>query len=124
MPDCELEIGCSDAESIQDYEQATVVNEDPALKCYECGRPIPVGTEVECVTGTCEGEEIDWRTCMDCAAIAEAFSEEGRMHGGLWDSMQDYGFENFTTGCLTRMQRASAKAYLVERWRKWKGLDA
>lgn len=121
--DCELEIGCSDAEPIIGYERTVTVNDDPVLKCYECGRPIRVGAEFERVTGECDREAIDWRTCMDCVVIAEAFSEEGRMHGGLWDSLEDYGFESFTTGCLTRMERASAKAYLVERWRKWKGLE-
>ena len=32
-------------------------------------------------------------------------------------------FERLTTACLAKIETASAKAYMLERWRRWKGLD-
>lgn len=51
-----------------------------------------------------------------------------RIHSTLWDdledgySREDAGFSNFSQACVAKAETASAKAYLVERWRKRKGL--
>jgi hypothetical protein len=122
--DCEIDVGCSDADEIDGYEASEIVNDTPGLKCFECARPIAVGERCEQVTGEFERESIDWRTCMDCAEIGDAFSHTMRVHGLLWEQFDDGGFDEFHTGCLTKLSTASAKAYLLERWREWKGLTA
>ena len=47
----------------------------------------------------------------------------------LWEELEQSGgedggpaFEQFNSACLARVGTASAKAYLQERYRKWKGL--
>jgi hypothetical protein len=40
----------------------------------------------------------------------------------LWERISEV-FDEINTGCLSKIETASAKTYLVSRWRKWKGLD-
>jgi hypothetical protein len=51
------------------------------------------------------------------------------MYGQLWAELEEVGgedsggaFEHFTSGCLAKIETASAKAYLVERYNTWNGL--
>jgi hypothetical protein len=41
----------------------------------------------------------------------------------LWEEMRDYVFPEMTTGCLNRLKTSVAKQFLIERWKKWKGLN-
>jgi hypothetical protein len=125
--ECELELG-GDGEPIDNYHRE-LLEADHIRRCHECDSEIPIGTIHEVVTGSYEGEEIDWRTCMNCAHIAVAFQTEGRIHGTLWSELEDYGgdnsdgaFDNFNSACLARVETAAAKAYLQARYIKWKGL--
>jgi len=125
--DCDVELmDCSEGEpltdSVQRFEADTVEHE-----CYECHRAIPVGVVHEIVTGHCGGDDVEWRTCMDCYEIAKGLANGGRLYGMLWEDLEDAGgedgggsFERFTSGCLLEIKTASAKAYLLERWRKWR----
>lgn len=91
-------------------------------KCLECSRPILKGTEYERASGKFDGEVFADKTCMDCAHIRDGLScGESVPAGTLWESINEV-FGEITTGCLTKVETASAKAYLVERWQKWKGL--
>ncbi len=125
--ECDLELG-GDGEEISGYERV-IVSADVVHFCLECEREIPAGIQHERVTGEFQGEPIEWRTCMDCTKIGEALQTEGRTHGLLWEELEDYGgmdgepaFEQFNTACLARVETASAKTYLQERYLKWKGL--
>jgi len=62
-------------------------------KCCECRRSIAPGDEYTVSSGKYEGED-----------------------------MEAYVFPEMTTGCLEKLATASAKRYLMERWREWKGL--
>jgi hypothetical protein len=92
--------------------------------CGECGRAIPKGAMYERVSGKFDGDLFSEKTCMDCAHIRDGLScDEGVPHGILWQEIRNI-FPHFTTGCLNKVESASAKAYLLQRWREWKGLAA
>jgi hypothetical protein len=125
--ECELNLG-GDGEPIEGWE-LRMVTDSTSSTCFECNREIPAGTLHEIVTGDFEGKPIEWHTCSDCMNIAKGLQTEGRVHGMLWTELEDCGgldgdaaFEQFTSGCLKRVKTASAKAYLQERYRTWKGL--
>ncbi len=125
--DLELQDGC-EGEPIEGYE-LTIVSSFGIRECYECGRPIGSYEPHELVTGSTEYGPFEAHTCLDCRNIAIAFGNGGRLHGTLWEQMEEYGgensggeFEHFNSGCLTKVETASAKAYLVDRYLKWKGL--
>lgn len=118
--DCKIELS-GEGEPIDAYER-TVGTTATEESCHECKRPIAVGAEAEIVTGEFEGEPIRWVTCLDCMHIAEGLSKD-RIHGTLWSDLEECdAFEGFNTGCLTKIPTASARAYVFERWRKWREL--
>ena len=125
--DCDLDLGEAEGEPIVGYEQRFGVS-DKQVACDECERPILAGVEHEIVTGECDGESFEAHTCMDCYHIATGLDGD-RMHGHLWSILEIGGehgagaFDRFTTGCLLKVDTASAKAYLVERFNKWKALN-
>lgn len=129
MSECGVCIGGNFGYEIEDYSRRITTSRD-GLVCCECHRPIPTDAKHEEVTGSDEdGEEVEYITCLDCMNIAEGLSCDGRCHSRLWDDLEESGgedgdaaFEAFSEACVAKVQTASAKAYLVERWRKWKGL--
>jgi hypothetical protein len=127
MSECDVCIG-GEGEPIEDYS-LTLTTSKLTLLCSECKRSIPRGVEHELLTGKIEGARFRARTCMDCRNIAEGLSCDGRIHSTLWDELEGSGigdtyaaFAAFNETCVAKVKTASAKAYLVERWRKWKGL--
>lgn len=127
MSDCDVCIG-GEGEPIEDYDIGTVTAKR-AFRCTECGRVIPGGAVHEQVTGRCDGKPINLRTCMDCRHISEGLSCESRIHGTLWSDLEGSGtgdtyaaFSNFSEVCVSKVETVSAKQYLIDRWRKWKGL--
>jgi len=124
MVDCSVCIGGSGGYDIEDYSR-DVVTSRRNWSCCECHRAIPAGTEHEKVSGVNadEGGRVLFRTCMDCSHIAEGLSCGRRIHATLWDQLEEEdGFSDFSEVCVAKVATASAKAYLVERWMKWKGL--
>jgi hypothetical protein len=127
VSDCGVCIG-GEGEPIQDYDIG-LATARKGYRCTECGRMIQKGIEHEVVTGRYEGTYIRWRTCMDCRHISSGLSCEGRIHGTLWTDLEGSGhgdeyaaFANFNESCVSKVETASAKQYLVDRWKKWKGL--
>lgn len=127
MSDCDVCIG-GEGDPIQDYTIG-LVTANCAVRCSECRRVISKGKEHERITGKYDGTRISWRTCMDCRNIATGLSCDGRVHGTLWTDLEGDGptdeyaaFNNFSEVCVGQVETASAKAYLVKRWQKWKGL--
>lgn len=71
----------------------------------------------------------DMKPARTVSVSVNALKTNGRTYTDLWVELEEHGgengdgaFENFTSACLEKIERASAKAYLVERWKKWKGL--
>ncbi len=125
MRDCEVCIGGNRGFDIGDYEQS-VERSKCDFECSECERPFQFGTVHELTTGynDDDGEPVRYTACMDCRHIALGLSCNGdRVHGTLWEDLEeDAGFEGFSEACVAKVQTVSAKRYLVERWKKWKGL--
>lgn len=119
MRDCGVCLSRYDGES--DFVKSENRKAKKNYACSECGKVIPKGSLYEYASGKSEGQFWTFRTCLICAEIAEAFYCDGRLFGGmLWEEMNDYAFENMTTGCLDRLTTAAAKEELVRRWNDWK----
>lgn len=121
---CEVVIGESGGERPPEFYRSAIVTARKEHQCYECDRQIIVGQKYERVRGTWEGH-FDWHTtCLDCVALAEAFGDGNRFHGAVWEEITDCLFPEMSTACLAKIDpsQPSAKAYLLERWRRWKGL--
>lgn len=129
MSDCGVCIGGSHGYDIEDY-QLYLTTSKRGWKCCECQRIIHAGQEYEKVTGVNNEDDphVLFRTCIDCHHIATGLSCERRVHSTLWDdleegySREDAGFSNFSEACVAKVKTVSAKQYLVDRWKKWKGL--
>ena len=103
------------------YER--IVSIKKSCKCFDCGRVIPAGVKHEQCGGVYEGERKNWRFCLTCSEVSHAFYCEGRCFGTLWEDVEEQLFPELTTGCLAKLKTAAAKAELLTRWRKWKGLE-
>ena len=125
MTDCGVCIGGYDGSDgyIELFEQK-IIKCRKDHKCAECRRLILKGAECERTSGLWEGEFMTVHTCLDCMNIREGLACDGAPAlGMLWEEISDADvYRNLTTGCLAKIETASAKAYLLERWRRWKGL--
>ena len=124
MSDCGVCIGTSDYDA-PEWSNTDIVKacRKPFL-CCECKREVPKGKSYEKSVMKYEGEFYTYRTCMDCVNIRDGLRcGRGFLYESLWDDITEV-FDQITTGCLAKIETASAKAYFVERWRKWKGLDS
>jgi hypothetical protein len=119
MSDCGVCIG-GEADGYCEFWDSKIVKARKPHKCYECRREIPVGAQYEYVAGKYDGDFFTHKTCLVCAEIRDSFSCGGGVqYGSLWEDMH-YAFPEVTTGCLTKLKTPEAKAYLLERWNKWK----
>lgn len=122
MTECDVCIGgCDDPmESISESLPSCRI----PFKCCECGLEVPKGDKYEKIVGRYDGEFLTYRTCLLCVEIRNVFTcGKGWMFESLWDDMREYAFERLTTAspCFTKLS-AKAKAFVLERWRAWKGL--
>lgn len=127
MGDCGV---CISGESIDGYLEmytCEFVKARRDHRCVECRRLIPVRSDYQRISFLWEGKFETHHSCCDCAEIRSAFDcseqDEAIQFGELWLNMTT-AFPQLTTGCLQKLDSASAKAYLLERWRIWKGLAA
>jgi hypothetical protein len=124
MSDCDVCIG---TDSIDECYEFSVVENRKARKphkCCECGRVIAVGQQYEHAIGKYEGDFDRHDTCALCREIRDVFTCGNFFYyEQLWEEMEEYAFERLTTasGCFTELS-AAAKAFVLERWREWKGL--
>lgn len=124
MSECGICIGGHDFDGMIENLDMHLIRSRKMHKCYECRRDIQPGSECERGSGLWEGKFDAWHTCMDCYHIREGLNCDGPASlGTMWDDIHDaFSYSSFTTACLDKVQTASAKAYLVERWQAWKGL--
>lgn len=92
------------------------------FKCEECNRPVGIGMVYEYAAGKFDGDFFTVKTCADCANIRNAFVCGGFQYGELWEEIENGLFVKFNEACLAEVETASAKQYLVDRWRNWKGI--
>ena len=121
---CDVCIGTDDYEQAEFYQLENRKARKPH-KCYECRRAIQPGEKYEHVRAKWDGDFSTIYTCGLCAEIRTVFScGEGYCHGSLWDDMYEIAFPALTTAseCFTELS-ATAKARVLEEWRKWKGLQ-
>ncbi len=125
MSDCGVCIGGGDVDGYIEMMEQGVIKSRKDRACCECRRPIPKGSQCERTSGKWEGYFFADHTCLDCMNIRIGLScEEPTAIGELWREVSDCQvFERLTTACLAKIETASARAYLLERWRRWKGLD-
>jgi hypothetical protein len=120
---CEVCIGNGDYDVGPEFHDANVVKARKAHRCYECRRTITAGSYYESVVGKWDGDFLTFKTCLDCMNIRDGLTcGSGFTYGELWENISEV-FDEINTGCLVKIETASAKAYLVHRWRKWKGLE-
>lgn len=121
--ECDFCLDMDVEEYLDGYEVDTRIATEP-FKCYECHRSFPAGVEQEIAIGENDGDSFESLTCIDCHHIAQGLICGGRVHGGLYEAieaMMDDGAK-FTTACLSKIEAASAKAYLVSRINQLNGL--
>lgn len=124
MSDCGYCIDV-DCDAYAEFQSTVIRKARKPFKCGECGREFGPKTEYEYSVGKWDGDFSDFKTCLDCMNIREAFRCGGYALGGLWEELEQYGFpDGFSEACVAKVETASAKQYLVDRWRKWKGLTS
>lgn len=126
MADCGVCISGGNLDGYFEMYEAGIVKIRKDHKCEECRRVIIKGQQCERVSGKWEGAFFAAHTCLDCVNIRDGLNCDGEpiALGALWESIDECDvFRNLTTGCLAKIETASAKAYLLERWRAWKGLS-
>ena len=60
--------------------------------CCECGETIPKGALYRYESGIWEGEPQDYKTCLDCISVRDAFFC-GSVFGSVWEDMRDMVYD-------------------------------
>lgn len=92
--------------------------------CGECMGLIQRGKYYRRYVGKWEGKIENYRTCLMCLEIRTVFTcGVSWTWGCLWEEMQESAFPELTTAtqCFRELSPA-AKAFVLDRWQKWKGL--
>ena len=124
---CEVCIGNSDYDfdGTPEFYSTTEPKARKEHKCGECAGVITRGTRYNRFSGKYDGVIFTEKKCLMCAEVAAVFSC-GETHpepGNLWDTMEELAFPRLTTAseCFQELS-PEAKAFVLDRWRKWKGL--
>ena len=114
----------SDFDGPNEFERCTTPKARKEHKCEECRKVIAKGEVYERFTAKWDGAVTTTKTCLLCAEISTVFYCNGRVLGNLWGDMADYVFDRLTVNseCFLKLS-AAAKEKVLDRWRKWKGLD-
>lgn len=124
MGDCDVCLSMGDGDCSATFYNTKLVKARKPHRCEECDLPILVGQLYHYTSGMWDGDFSTFHECCLCYQIREVFScGEGWMHGGLWESMQEYVFPNLKTSspCFAKLTPI-AKQFVLDQWNKWKGL--
>lgn len=135
MSDCGVCLSSDMDDCDGSIDDVSIVILDHDQRCSACRQVFQAGTRIEQADWYDDGWNYDEDrettdedrkdpiyTCLICAEIAEAFYCNGRMYGtDLWDELSQVA-DGLNTACFDRLTTPEAKAYLRERWIKWKGL--
>jgi hypothetical protein len=118
---CDLCIEMDLDDGIVEQESCEVGPVSTLLTCGECYRAIEPGQVAEVFSGTFEQEECEYITCSVCLDVREHFYCGSWVFGSIWEEIEERCFGELTTAseCFQKLS-AEAKAYTLERWRKWK----
>lgn len=123
MSGCDVCIGSGDYDGF-DWANTETRKARRPHTCCECHGSITPGQQYEHTTGGYYGDISRYKTCMMCVEIRNVFAcGKSWLYECLWEDMKEYAFDRLTTAseCFTKLSPA-AKAFLLDRWRKWKGL--
>ncbi len=121
---CDVCIGSDNYDDRATFERTETPVARKVYRCGECREPIPVGTRYSKTVGKWDGDLLTLRQCLMCSEIQRVFScGEGFTYGTLWDDMDEMAFPDLTTAseCFKELS-TPAKEFVLERWRKWKGI--
>lgn len=124
MPDCDVCIGTTNNEPAEFYREFRP-KARVSHKCCECGREIPIGATYFRAVGCWDGVINTYRQCLICREIQHVFScGSGWTFETLWEDLE-YVFDRLTvrSPCFNALSM-EARAYLTERWWKWKEWEA
>lgn len=122
MSDCGVCIGYEGGDFSALWDEVIRTARKPH-KCGDCGRTIQPGERYELISSLYDGSWSKYKTCHECAEIADAFMCNGRVVGQLWDLMWD-AYPALNTACYERLSTPAAKAELQRRWMVWKFSDS
>ena len=123
---CDVCIGVDSLDEPFQFHSVETRKARKAHKCCECGLEIKPGARYEHVIGKYDGTFDIYDTCSLCVEIRDVFTcGNCWYYGQLWEEMREYAFERLTTAseCFRELS-PEAKAFVLERWQKWKGLKA
>lgn len=127
MSGCDVCIGGGDYDGVLEFQEVSHPKARKDHKCEECRAVIPVGQKYQKIVGKVDGDFTETKTCLMCAEIREVFAcGEITVLGELWEDFRNAEvFERLTTAseCFTKLS-PPAKSFLLDRWRKWKGLQS
>jgi hypothetical protein len=126
VSNCEVCIGGYNYDGYPEFYTWKYPKARKEYKCCECDRAILKGQQYERYTDKFDGSIHTAKTCMDCSHIRSGLTCEGNSSpdfGYLWYEIKGNFHQLKSTACLTKIPTASAKAYFLECWRQWKGLN-
>ena len=108
-----------------DFENVYIVTTRKARKqhkCYECNGEIQPKEQYHrevCI----DGEVVVYKVCAACYEIRLTYSCGHSFHiGTLWEDLEEcFPVFRMAGECWDKLS-ATAKAKLLDKWRKWKGL--
>lgn len=129
MSECGVCIGGYDSDGSCEFYDIRWPKAKKEHRCEDCNRVIAKGENYQRVAGKFDGEFFAVSTCAVCVEIRNAFTcteydQVGPPPGELWNDIREQMFPVITTACYDKLQTPEAKAYLRDRWLKWKGLVA
>ena len=127
MSDCGVCIGGYDCDGTAEFYETKHPKARKEHRCEDCREIIPVGAKYRRDAGKFDGDFFDIVTCLICDEIRSAFTcaeydQVGPPPGELWSDIAEMMFPNLTTACFDKLSSPEAKAFLQQRWMKWKGL--
>jgi hypothetical protein len=122
---CDVCIGVDSIDEPFEFSTVEIRKARKPHACFECHQQIKLGDSYEHTTGKFDGRFATYRTCLLCREIRDVFTcGNSWYYGELWEEMREGAFENLTTAspCFNELSLA-AKAFVLEQWRRWKGLS-
>jgi hypothetical protein len=114
MSECDACLYIDSGYDPPDFYNIKMVKARKPHACCECRRTIAKGEEYERASGRWDRVVSTFHTCTECQDIATSLAcDGGRMHGGLWEAMEDMR-DAIGFGCLAKLTRASSKETLQQ----------
>jgi hypothetical protein len=121
--DVDLEGYCDDAEPCEFVNVQTVAKSRKPHTCSECREEIPVRSPYVRISYKFDGRLGCDRLCVSCRETATEFDYTLVGSGALWSTMAEQWDNGANVqGCMNRLTTVAAKALMLRKWQKWKGI--